>query len=172
MLLEFDNEATPESYIPAAQQAKVKVEMPKRVLIADASGDRRRFLSFVLNKLKIEVTEAAGGMQAVELAMEAFEAGKSYDVVLIDADLPDLSTTEAVRHLRSEGYSSSILAMASYAKPGERDSCQRAGCDDCVIKPITYPSLVRMLAKCASDPTPVFLPNGYDSARPALGQRV
>ena len=159
MMLVFDDETTPESVIPAAQKANVKVELPKRVLIADASNDRRRFLCFVLHKLKIEVTEAAGGMQAVALAMEAFEAGRPFDVMLIDADLPDFATIDAVRHLRNEGYRSSILAMASQAKPGERASCQQAGCDDCLTKPITYPSLVRMLAKCAADPTPVFLPN-------------
>ena len=160
MVLEFDVEATPESLIPAAKNAKVTVVLPKRVLVADASNDRRRFLSFVLHKLKIEVTEAAGGMEAVELAMEAVEFGKPFDVMLIDGDLPDFSAAEAVQHLRSEGYRNSILAMASQTQPGEHASYRQAGCDDCLIKPITYPSLVRMLAKCACDPTSVFLPIG------------
>jgi CheY-like chemotaxis protein len=73
------------------------------------------------------------GRQAVEAVTE-----KSYDVVLMDVQMPGLDGLAATKEIRAMPNTQDlpILALTARAMPDERDQCLRAGMNGVVTKPI------------------------------------
>lgn len=118
-----------------------------RILLVDDCVDNQRLLGFVLGKAGAEVTIADNGQAAVELAWDALEAGRRFDVVLMDMQMPILDGYTATRMLRDRGYTGRIIALTAHAMSGDRDACIAAGCDDYATKPIDRASLVAAVAR-------------------------
>lgn len=116
-----------------------------RVLIAEDNESIRKFLEFRLEKSGTEVVVAEDGQQALELALHAKQAGRPFDWVLMDLQMPKLDGFEATRQLRLAGYLWPIIALTAYAITEHREECLRFGCDDHVSKPVDWPQLIAVL---------------------------
>jgi CheY-like chemotaxis protein len=84
-------------------------------------------------------------------AIEAVEAG-SYDVVLMDVQMPELDGLEATRRIRARWPDRRlhIVAMTANAMAGDRDACLAAGMNDYISKPIDPAILAEALARAPS----------------------
>ena len=113
------------------------------VLVADDAGISRAFLSSVLEDRGHLVTTVSSGHQA----LEAFK-NSMFDVVLMDADMPEmngLETARAIRSMeRSVGPRVPIVAM-TLMNQENRDRFLEAGIDDCLQKPIQVEALIATL---------------------------
>jgi CheY-like chemotaxis protein len=54
--------------------------------------------------------------------------------------------TERIRRLPPPLAQTPVIALTASASSEDRDACHRAGMNDCLAKPVSYPDLVRVLA--------------------------
>jgi CheY-like chemotaxis protein len=100
----------------------------------------------MLEKLGCRVDIVANGHEAVNAI-----ANRSYDVLLMDCQMPEMdgfAATVAIRALESEGATHlPIIAMTANDMPGDRERCLEAGMDDYVGKPVQLDELLAVMQK-------------------------
>jgi signal transduction histidine kinase/CheY-like chemotaxis protein len=119
------------------------------VLLVDDIPINRFAGQRTLEKLGARVALAGGGREAIDL----LENG-SFDVVLMDCQMPDVDGFTATRVQRSREKQGKlprvpILAVTANAMPGDREKCLEAGMDDHLAKPIQLAPLARLLSRWA-----------------------
>ncbi len=120
----------------AARQEGVTGRPPCRALVVDDARDMRRLMSALLEKAGDRVEQAENGQLALERVAEAGAAGRGYDLVLLDMQMPVLDGYDTARRLRASGVRAPIIALTANNMPGDRERCLEAGCDAFVPKPI------------------------------------
>jgi CheY-like chemotaxis protein len=124
-----------------------------RILLAEDNIVNQKVASRVLEKEGFVVDVAADGRQAVE----AWRRG-TYDLVLMDCQMPHLDGYEATREIRREERDMRsvrripIIALTAHAMKGAADDCRRAGMDDYLTKPLDREQLRRCLKEHLSNP--------------------
>ncbi len=114
-----------------------------RVLAAEDNRMNQLLLTYIFNQWKITPTIAGNGLQALEL-IEA----NSYDLILMDIQMPAMDGYTAVKHLRKTmRVNTPVIAMTAHAMPGEKEKCIAAGMDDYLPKPIIEDELVSLMTK-------------------------
>ena len=80
-----------------------------------------------------EVVQAADGPAGLALAAETGPA-----LILLDIQLPGMDGYEVARRLRDNPKLATVplLAVTSYAMPGDRERCLASGCNGYIEKPI------------------------------------
>ncbi|MEV6601499.1 ATP-binding protein [Actinoplanes sp. NPDC051346] len=108
-----------------------------RVLLAEDNDVNRTVFRRMIELLGVECDAVADGGAAVD----ALLGETSYDVVLMDLQMPRVDGLEATRRVRAAGKGTPILALTATALHGDRERCLEAGMDGHLSKPITLPEL-------------------------------
>lgn len=111
------------------------------VLLVEDTPDSQLLLTQFLVFGGADVELAVDGEEAVQKA-----CAKSYDLIVMDVQLPRVDGLEATRRLRREKYAGIIVALTAHAMTQDRKSCLEAGCNAYVSKPVGMVELVRQLA--------------------------
>jgi CheY-like chemotaxis protein len=110
-------------------------DRPLRVLLAEDSLVNQKLAVGLLERQHHEVAVADNGLAAVE----AWRDG-SFDLILMDVQMPEMDGLEATRAIRAAeedgGGHVPIIAMTAHAMKGDRERCLKAGMDGYVAKPI------------------------------------
>ena len=104
------------------------------VLLAEDNPTNQMVASHMLEGLGAEVTIAGDGLEALEMLCE-----RSFDVALIDIEMPRLSGIDLMRQLRGDpGPVSSMpmIALTAYVMREHRAEIEDAGADGIIAKPI------------------------------------
>src|ERR1700732_4154435 len=114
---------------------------PKRILVVEDEENISQTLRYNLTREGYEVSEAATGTQALELARQ-----RNPDLILLDLMLPEMSGLEVCRVLRAE-MSTPILMLTAKASELDKVVGLQVGADDYVTQPF---SLNELLARVAA----------------------
>lgn len=114
-----------------------------RVLLAEDNPINEKVALRLMEHLGVKADIAHNGLEAVELASTV-----TYDVVLMDIQMPELDGIEATKQLRAKFANAlRIVAMTANAMPEDRVRAKEAGCDDFLAKPVRLDDLTRVLTK-------------------------
>ena len=122
-----------------------------RILLAEDNPINQEVAVGMIKSLECQVDVVATGLQAVE-ALERC----SYDVVLMDCQMPEMGGLEATRVIREREALPSfshpaahtpIIALTAHALASDREQCLAAGMDDYLSKPFTLEALHATLAR-------------------------
>jgi signal transduction histidine kinase/CheY-like chemotaxis protein len=114
------------------------------ILIGEDNPVNRKILATLLERAGHRVTVAVDGLQAIE----TFRAS-SFDIVLLDVQMPEYSGLEVVAMIRDlekkSGKRTPVIALTAHAMSGDRQRCLEAGMDDYLSKPIRRDELFAVL---------------------------
>ncbi len=115
-----------------------------RVLLAEDGPDNQELIRLLLSSAGAEVEIAENGRIAVGKAK-----AQSFDVILMDMNMPEMDGYAATRILRDSGLHGPILALTANAMSSDRELSLDAGCNDHLTKPIDRAQLIETVAKYA-----------------------
>jgi signal transduction histidine kinase/CheY-like chemotaxis protein len=119
---------------------------PLRVLLAEDNAVNQKLMLHVLEKRGYSVTIAGDGL----LALEACKR-QSFDLVLMDVQMPGMGGFEATRIIRQvevvTGRHMPVIALTAHAMKGDRERCLEAGMDDYLTKPIQPAALFEAIRR-------------------------
>jgi len=117
----------------------------RRVLVAEDNPINRKVVQAMLQHLGTAVECVEDGAEAVEATARA-----AYDLVLLDIHMPVLDGLAAARAIRAReaadgGRRLRLVALTASAFAADRETCEAAGMDGFLAKPITLDSLQALL---------------------------
>jgi CheY-like chemotaxis protein len=116
-----------------------------RILIAEDNKTNQKVALLMLKRLGYRADVAENGLEVLE-AMR----GQSYDIVLMDLQMPEMDGLEATREIRRlwPAHGPRIVAVTTTAISGGRELCLAAGMDGYINKPVRMEALQGALERC------------------------
>ncbi len=122
------------------------------ILVVDDEEQIRRALKSILTARKYDVTLAANGDEAIDLAID-----NPPDIVILDMAMPGLSGTDVCRELRN-WYEGPILMLSVISNDADKVAALDIGADDYLTKPFSTSELLAriraLLRRTAARVTP------------------
>ncbi len=109
------------------------------ILIIEDNEQNRYLLTFLLEQHGYRVMAVADGARGIQAAVELLP-----DLILLDIQLPTMDGYAVARALRTHAQlaRTPIVAVTSYAMPGDREKTLEAGCSGYIEKPINPETFV------------------------------
>jgi signal transduction histidine kinase/BarA-like signal transduction histidine kinase len=114
----------------------------RKILVVDDAIDNRTIVSLFLRNVGAGIEEATNGEEAIKMLTE-----KTYDLVLMDIQMPILDGYQAFIRAREMGYEAPIVALTAYAFKAERDRCLQSGFNSYITKPINRANLIKTVVE-------------------------
>jgi CheY-like chemotaxis protein len=119
------------------------------VLLAEDNVINQHLVKRLLEKRRHSVTVTDTGRAALERV-----ATQSFDVILMDVQMPDMDGLQASIRIReiekSRGTYTPILALTAHTMKGDRERCLAAGMDQFINKPIDAEKFVEVVEAAAA----------------------
>jgi signal transduction histidine kinase/PleD family two-component response regulator len=120
------------------------------ILVAEDNPVNQKVTLLQLRRLGYTAEIAHNGREAIAALRR-----KHFDLVLMDAQMPELDGIAATREIRAAQAAGDpgfppglrIIAMTANAMAGDRETCLEAGMDDYLAKPVRQDALRAVLAK-------------------------
>jgi signal transduction histidine kinase/DNA-binding NarL/FixJ family response regulator len=133
-----------ENDLPVSEpDATDTLEMPMlegRVLLVDDVEDNQKLISFFVNKTGAQVDIASNGQQALDMIQFT-----SYDLVLMDMQMPVMDGIEATRQIRAHQFNMPVVMLTANAYREDRKRCEQAGASGFLSKPVSNQQINEVL---------------------------
>ncbi len=174
--------ATPQPEAPTSEPKndhaddKMAERMPLRILLAEDNRINQKVALSLLKRLGYRADLATDGLEVLESL-----ARQTYDIVLMDVQMPEMDGVQATQHIRRflpAEKQPRIAAMTAHALQGDREHYLAQGMDDYISKPVKLQDLVSVLSKTAKqkeEGAPVHVENPAappPSARPSSASHL
>lgn len=153
----------------------------RRILVVDDNASARTVLDTLLQDMQFVTQTADSGQAALAAVAQAVALQESFDVVLLDWQMPDMDGLDVALHIRQMGLDPCphLLMVTAYGREEVLKGAERMGIEDVLIKPVNpsilFDHLMRILggekekrSNSAEDITAV---PGQDLAR-IVGARI
>ncbi len=116
-----------------------------QVLLVEDNETNQQVATELLESKGFNITVANNGLKAIEQVY----SDKSFDIVLMDLQMPEMNGYEATKHIRKNDKFNNlpIIAMTADAMQGVKEYCLELGMNDFVTKPIDPEHLFKTLIK-------------------------
>ncbi|HEY2574658.1 MAG TPA: response regulator [Verrucomicrobiaceae bacterium] len=132
-----------------SEAARLPSPGPMNILLVEDGRVNQMVAIKLLEDRGHGVTLAHNGREALDIL-----AGSSFDVILMDVQMPEMNgyeATEVIRHREAAtGGHVPIIAMTANAMKGDREQCLAAGMDDYLSKPVHSTRLYATVEKYAN----------------------
>ncbi|GMR08597.1 MAG: response regulator [Gammaproteobacteria bacterium] len=114
------------------------------ILAVDDSASMRQMVTFTLKGAGYDVTEAADGNEALQLAKKT-----QYNLVLTDINMPNMNGIELTRELRAlPNYKfTPILTLTTESTSDKKQEGKMAGATGWIVKPFNPDQLISTVKK-------------------------
>ncbi|MCR5640176.1 MAG: response regulator [Lachnospiraceae bacterium] len=174
-------DATPlgEKYDPTSAKGTDKSEHSAgsfrapnaRVLVVDDNSMNRRVFKSLVKEMKMQVSEAASGPEAIEFAKTEY-----FDLIFMDHMMPEMDGVEAMQYIRSlEGIPcehTPIYVLTANAVTGAKEAYFEAGFDGFVSKPIIFEKLEEAIREALPAELIEEVPEGLESSSANQGPQM
>lgn len=168
LLAQKGNTAIAPPKVRFTSQGSLATQHPLRILLAEDHAVNQKVAIFMLQRLGYRADVAGNGLEVIE-ALER----QSYDVILMDIQMPEMDGLEATRRIHQlwPDQHPHIVAVTANAMHSDRDVCLGAGMDYYLSKPIRIEELAEVLTQChqrqhstslAASPPPVTTSTAID----------
>jgi signal transduction histidine kinase/CheY-like chemotaxis protein len=118
-----------------------------QLLVVDDNVMNQSLMKHLLEQRCLSYTMVSNGVEALEALQE-----KSFDVILMDIQMPRMDGYTATRHIREElQLHIPIIAMTAHAMAGEREKCISHGMSEYISKPIDEELLFRLISRLVEE---------------------
>jgi CheY-like chemotaxis protein len=143
-----DRMLTASSTTPNFDQLPAAKPTTARILLVEDQPTNQLVALKQLATLGFQADLATHGAEALQ---RLTQPGHSYDLVLLDCQMPEMDGFEVTRRLRQQetrqGGHIPIIAMTAQALKGDRERCLAAGMDDYLSKPVRIEALSQVVAR-------------------------
>ena len=107
--------------------------MKNKILVIEDNEQNMYLVTYILERYNFLVIQARNGAEGVSLAEKLLP-----EMILLDIQLPVMDGYTVARELRKINSldKTPIIAITSYAMPGDREQAIKAGCSGYIEKPI------------------------------------
>jgi signal transduction histidine kinase/DNA-binding response OmpR family regulator len=126
---------------------EIAAQYPLRILLAEDNLVNQKLALRLLSRMGYHADLANNGLEVLDSL-----AHNSYDVILMDVQMPDMDGLEATQKICerwSKQERPQIIAMTAHALEEDRQKCLAAGMDDYLSKPIRVEYLAQALIRAA-----------------------
>jgi CheY-like chemotaxis protein len=124
---------------PQQLDGNLAQRIPLRILLAEDNAVNQKLAIKLLEKMGYRADIAGNGLEVIAALKR-----QSYDIILMDVQMPEmdgLAATRQIRALWNDYERPFIIAMTANAMQGDREMCLDAGMDDYLSKPIRVAEL-------------------------------
>ncbi|MFQ5932714.1 MAG: response regulator transcription factor [Nitrospiraceae bacterium] len=116
---------------------------PLRILVVDDERDTLDLIDLTLRTAGYQIDLAISGSESLEMLRNG-----SYDIVLLDVMMPDMSGFDVLRTMKQEMESPPpVVFLTAKSLPEDRQEGMELGADDFLSKPVTRGSLLDSIKK-------------------------
>ncbi|MGB2077825.1 MAG: response regulator, partial [Pseudoalteromonas tetraodonis] len=145
--------SAPESAEAPSKLPKKTASQPslldKRILLVEDNAINRQVIAKMLEPTKASLTMAEDGLKALEVLKS-----QSFDLILMDCQMPNMDGYECTRAIRTNEIKSGlrvpIVAITANAYEEDKQRCLIVGMDDFIAKPINSDDLYTVIGNLLS----------------------
>lgn len=155
MLLDSVTDALSDGKQPESSQIRPVASSHQlagiRLLVVEDNVNNQQIARELLEDEGAIVRIANHGQEAIDILQDNFS---SFDVVLMDLQMPVMDGLSATQYIRSTLglLELPIIAMTANAMAADRDACLAAGMNDHIGKPFDLNNLIRVIRKYSKQP--------------------
>jgi CheY-like chemotaxis protein len=105
-----------------------------RILLAEDCKDSREIFYEVLKRTGAEITCVSNGKECLDLALDETNNSKTFDLIIMDVQMPVMDGHTASRAIRKKGLNIPIISMTARSLPEDERESERAGCNSHISK--------------------------------------
>ncbi|MBX3020869.1 MAG: response regulator [Bdellovibrionales bacterium] len=117
--------------------------MKYNILVVDDDESMRFMMQTKLFQSGYNVTLAASGSHA----MQIFQSGKKFDLVLCDLKMPLKTGIDVIRYMKDNGIKSPTIIITGFPEREKIISAAQMGIHDVLVKPVRHQELMKMIEK-------------------------
>ena len=122
--------------------AKLSLLERMTILLVEDSKDIEALFVQILKENGAKVESAEDGLEAINKALNG-----SFDLVLMDIQMPNMGGYEATKILRQHNYTGPIVALTARVMSEEKTNAIDSGCNDCISKPTNINSFLAYVSR-------------------------
>ena len=147
------------SFLKTTEDAEIETEIEEldaeiksiKVLVAEDIPLNQLLMKTLLDDFGFERDIAGNGLLAIEKLKE-----KTYDIILMDLQMPEMNGFEATEYIRNEMNSKiPIIALTADVTTVDLAKCRAVGMNDYIAKPVDERLLYNKIVGLVKKPTPV-----------------
>lgn len=140
-LVEKSNKEAILTRFTLAEEAKHSIH----ILLAEDNPINSKLAKFMLEKAGYQLSVARNGVEVLNMFTSNPD---TYNIILMDIQMPKMDGKEATRILRNKGFIDiPIIAMTAESMAGDREKCLNAGMDDYIAKPLKREKVFKIVKK-------------------------